>query len=333
MTSCELSIVIPVYNEQEVLPELHRRLEKLLSDNRCPTSEVLFVSDGSTDETEDILSELVCQDSRFRAVLLARNFGHQAAVSVGLQMVRGRYVAVIDGDLQDPPEAILELLAALHNGADVAYGIRRKRKEGILKRTAYFVFYRLLNFVSPIDVPLDTGDFCCMRREVVDKINSLSERNRFVRGLRAWVGYTQIGVEYERQSRCAGRSKYTLRKLLALTYDGLFSFSRLPVRLAQWLGFGVSSLSFVVAFAYFVWYFLSPQPFPRGFATLTISIWFLGGVQLLFLGIIGEYVVRTLDETRRRPVAVVRSVLEQPPAKAVSGGTATDNPQLAELVS
>lgn len=223
--------------------------------------------------------------------------------------MRGSVVAIIDGDLQDPPEAIAALVEALAGGADVAYGVRGKRKENTLKRSAYFTFYRLLRSISAIDIPLDTGDFCCMRRRVVDAMLVLPERNRFVRGLRAWVGYTQVGVEYERAARFAGAPKYTLRKLLALAYDGLFSFTSLPVRFIQIVGFSLSLLAILIAITYFVWYLIAPEQFPRGFASLIISIWFFAGVQLLCLGIVGEYVVRTCDEGRGRPVALVREVI------------------------
>ena len=229
------------------------------------------------------------EDSRFKGVYLSRNFGHQAAVSTGLRLCKGNIVAIIDGDLQDPPEAIELLLRAIDEGADVAYGVRAARKEGILKRSAYATFYRLLRAISAIDIPLDTGDFCVMRRCVVDDMLSLPERNRFVRGLRAWVGHKQLGVSYERAARFAGAPKYTLGKLMALAYDGLFSFSALPVRLMQTLGFVISALAFVTAIVYLVLALLARTPdWPTGWATLVISLWFLGGIQLLFLGIVAS---------------------------------------------
>jgi len=201
------------------------------------------------------------------------------------------------------------LLQAIDDGAEVAYGVRTARKETLLKRVAYSTFYRFLRSAASIDIPADTGDFCCMTRAVVDDILRLPERNRFVRGLRAWVGRRQVGVVYERDARFAGAPKYTVRKLIGLAYDGLFSFSVLPIRLMQIMGFAVSAVSLSVAAGYLIWYFVSPQRFPSGFATLTISIWFLAGVQLLFLGIVGEYVARTFDESRRRPVAIVREIV------------------------
>lgn len=314
-----VSIVVPVFNETENLNELHERLVLLLTEDRFRQSEVVFVSDGSTDGTEEVLEAIVAADARFSAIFLTRNFGHQAAVSVGLRHAMGELVVVIDGDLQDPPEVIPRLVDAIDNGVDVAFGVRRNRKESLLKRVAYKLFYRLLKLAASIDIPLDSGDFCCMRRDVVDHLNRLPERNRFIRGLRAWIGYRQVGVEYERAARFAGEPKYTIRKLIGLTYDGLFSFSTVPIRIMQVLGFLVSATAILVAGIYFIWYFVSSRNWPPGFATLTISIWFLGGIQLFFLGVIGEYVTRAFDETRARPVALVRQIRRNQTADSSHG--------------
>jgi polyisoprenyl-phosphate glycosyltransferase len=299
-----LTVIVPVYNEEETVPELLRRLRGAVDRLGFAENEVLLISDGSTDGTDAQL--LAAADELFRPVFLSRNFGHQAAVSTGLELSTGTVVAIIDGDLQDPPEVIAELVAALERGADVAFAIRAQRKEHLLKRACYSAFYRGLDWVADIKIPLDTGDFCCFTGEVRDAILRLPERNRFVRGIRAWVGFVQVGVPYEREARFAGAPKYTFRKLVQLAFDGVFSFSKLPVKLMQFLGFCVSTLAFCVGAAYLVWYFLDRSVFPSGFATLAISIWFLGGVNLLFLGIVGEYVVRTCDEARGRPIAIVR---------------------------
>jgi len=300
---------VPIFNEEQVLPELVRRLTAVLDDTGFGSAEVLLVDDGSTDSSETLIREAVARDGRFQGILLSRNFGHQAAVSIGLERANGSVVGVIDGDLQDPPEALAPLLQAIERGADVAYGVRTARKEGLFKRAAYSIFYRFLRRSASIDIPADTGDFCVMRREIVDDMLKLPERNRFVRGLRAWVGRNQVGVPYEREARFAGEPKYTLRKLMGLAYDGLFSFSVLPIRLMQIMGFLVSTISVAVALGYLVWRLVEPERFNQGFATLTISIWFLAGVQLFFLGIVGEYLTRTFDESRRRPVAIVREVV------------------------
>jgi glycosyltransferase involved in cell wall biosynthesis len=308
-----LTIVVPVYNEEENLPELEARLRSASGAMGFRDYEFLLVSDGSIDRSEAMIRKMAGRDPRFRGIFLTRNFGHQAAVSIGLAHARGSVVAVIDADLQDPPEAIPSLIAALDDGADVAYGVRLKRKENALKRAAYFAFYRLLRALSAIEIPPDAGDFSCLRRRVVDAMLELPECNRFVRGIRSWVGFAQVGVEYERAARAAGASKYDLRKLLALAYDGLFSFTRLPVRMIQFFGFILSFAAITNAFGYFAWYFVAPERFPSGFASLMISIWFFAGVQLLCLGFVGEYVIRTYEESRSRPVALVREVVGRPP--------------------
>jgi polyisoprenyl-phosphate glycosyltransferase len=311
-----LSVVVPIYNEEATLPELLRRLPRALEGLGFRGLEFLLVSDGSRDDSERMIRRIAARDPRFQGIFLTRNFGHQAAVSIGIAHARGTVVAVIDADLQDPPEAIGSLVAGLERGSDVAYGVRKKRKEGIPLRWAYFAFYRVLRFVSMIDVPLDSGDFCCMRRQVVNAMLALPERNRFVRGLRAWVGFEQVGVEIERAPRFAGEPKYTLRKNVALAYDGLFSFTNLPVRFIQVAGFILSFVAIMIALGYFVWYFIAPDRFPQGFASLIISIWLFAGIQMLFLGIVGEYVVRTCDEGRGRPVALVREVVRSSRTRA-----------------
>lgn len=305
-----LTIIVPVFNEEDVLPELFDRLRATLARLGFDDAELIFVDDGSDDGSREQVSRLAGEDQRIRGIFLTRNFGHQAAVSTGLAHARGSVVCVMDGDLQDPPELLPDLVAALEAGADVALAVRRKRKEGLLKRAAYDVFYRLLAGVSDIRIPHDAGDFCCMKRPVVDAMLSLPERRRFVRGIRAWVGFRQVGVEYDRPARTLGRTKYSLRKLVALAYDGLFSFSSLPVKLMQFAGFAISGLAILVAVFYFVWYLFAPERFPQGWATLIISIWFLGGIQMLFMGLVGEYVYRTFDESRARPPALVARVVE-----------------------
>jgi dolichol-phosphate mannosyltransferase len=304
-------VVVPIYNEQDTLAELERRLKELASGLAFDAFEFVLVSDGSVDRSEAMICDMVARDARFRGIFLTRNFGHQAAISIGMSHAKGSVIAIIDGDLQDPPEAIALLVQALGQGADVAYGIRSKRKENFFKQSAYFTFYRLLRSVSAIDIPLDTGDFCCMRRPVVDAMLALPEQKRFVRGLRAWVGYKQVGVEYERAARFAGVPKYTFRKLIGLAYDGLFSFTTVPIRFIQVTGFMLSLAAITIAGGYFVWYMIAPQQFPRGFASLIISIWFFAGVQLFCLGVVGEYVLRTCEEGRGRPMALVREIISR----------------------
>lgn len=307
-----LSVVVPVYNEEKNIPELYRRLKSVLSELCFDRTEVLLISDGSIDSTDRLIRDLALQDPQIKGILLSRNFGHQAAVGLGLSLAEGEFVAVIDGDLQDPPELLPKLVELCASGVDVAYGVRIKRKENILLKSAYALFYRVLKQAASITIPLDSGDFCCMKRQVVDALLTLPERTRFIRGLRAWVGFRQAALPYERDARFAGSSNYTFRKLVRLAYDGLFSFSSIPVHLMQAIGFVMSAAALAVALFYFTWFWFEPGKFPSGFATLAISIWFLGGVQLFVLGILGEYLVRTFDETRRRPIAIVREIVTQP---------------------
>src|SRR5262249_23793152 len=230
------SIVVPLYNEQDVLPELYRRLPAAAARLHGPVGRI-FVRDGSSDGTLGILRAFQFEDKHVRIVSLSRNFGHQVAVSAGLRYAEGDAVAVLDGDLQDPPELLPEFFAKLDEGWDVAFGVRRRRRGAIMKRLSYFLFYRLLHRLAAIDIPLDAGDFCAMSRRIVDHLNRLPETDRFRRGLRAWVGFRQTGVPYERDRRQAGVPKYTIPKLIQLSLDGLLSFSYAPRR---WLpGAGV----------------------------------------------------------------------------------------------
>jgi len=302
----ELSVVLPVCNEQENLIPLHRRLSAVL-DAEGISYEIVFVDDGSTDESTALLRKLATSDSHVRVIELARNFGHQVAISAGLDFAEGNAVVIMDADLQDPPEVLPEFIASWRSGNDVAYAIRQERKESWLKRTLYATFYRMLRKVANVDIPLDAGDFCIMDRKVVDLLRSMPERNRFVRGLRSWVGLRQTGLTYERQARHAGRPKYTWSRLMLLALDGFISFSHMPLRVASLLGLGISLLSFFVAGFYFakrVFWGLSPP----GFTTLVVAVFFLAGIQLMTIGVVGEYVGRTFDEVKRRPLYVVRRV-------------------------
>ena len=302
------SLVVPVFNEEENLKELTQRIGELFDELDFEDHEAVLVNDGSFDRTEEILRDLIARDPRLRGVFLSRNFGHQAAVSMGLHYARGSVIAVIDGDLQDPPEVVASLIAELEKGADVAYGVRRRRKESRAKRLGYWLFYRLLATASPVTIPLDAGDFCCMTPRVVDALNSLPESRRFVRGLRSWIGFRQVRVEYERQARHAGETKYSWAKLVRLAYDGLFSLSDLPIKIMQIVGFGAAVLSVLVGLGYLAATLLVASP--PGFPTLVISIWLLGGLQVFFLGILGEYLHRAYEQTLGRPVAIVREVVE-----------------------
>jgi dolichol-phosphate mannosyltransferase len=299
-----LSLVVPVFNEIETLAAFYGRASAALRKSG-ESYEIIFVDDGSTDGSLEELRRLVAADRRVRFLSFSRNFGHQTAVTAGMNHSRGAAVVVIDGDLQDPPELIPAMLARWRVGCEVVYAVRHTRQENWFKRTAYRLFYRMLRSLSYVDMPLDAGDFALMDRRVVDLLNEMPERNRFVRGIRAWVGFRQVGIEYDRDPRFAGESKYPLAKLMRLAYDGVVSYSFVPLRLVTQLGLVISLLAFLLAL-----YFLGLQMFVgiglKGWTSTVVVILFLGGVQLMSLGILGEYVGRIFDEVKHRPLYVVR---------------------------
>jgi len=302
----ELSVVIPVFNEEENITALHSRLTAVLEGIHIDY-EIIFVDDGSNDDSLNQLQNLSVKDNRVLVVELARNFGHQVAITAGLDYSQGKAVIVMDGDLQDPPEVLPEFIAKWRNGHDVVYGVRERRKESWLKRAAYAGFYRLLRRIANIEIPLDSGDFCIMDRRVVDLLISMPERNRFVRGIRSWVGLNQSGLPVERQARSAGKPKYTFGRLLLLALDGLISFSYLPLRTITMLGFSISLLSIFAAVFYAVTRLVTGLG-PPGFATLVVAVFFLAGIQLITMGVIGEYVGHIFEEVKQRPLYVVRKI-------------------------
>jgi polyisoprenyl-phosphate glycosyltransferase len=301
-----LSVVIPVFEEAENIPVLYSRLAAVLQETE-PDYEIVFVDDGSRDNSLDILHELLENDPRLTLVELARNFGHQVAVSAGLDHSRGRAVIIMDADLQDPPEVLPQFIDKWREGHDVVYAIRERRKESWPMRVAYAVFYRTLQKVASIDIPLDAGDFCIMDRKVVDLLNGMPERNRFVRGIRSWVGLDQVGLAYERQARNSGKPKFTFSRLVYLALDGLVSFSYIPLRAITILGFGVSLISILLAIGYTIQK-LTRGLNPPGFATTVVAIFFLAGIQLITIGVIGEYVGRIFEEVKHRPLYIIRRV-------------------------
>ncbi|HEU4722727.1 MAG TPA: glycosyltransferase family 2 protein [Gemmatimonadaceae bacterium] len=304
-----LSVVLPAYNEQEVLPLTVQRFAAM----RAPLAELgvelelVFVNDGSRDRTGDLLEEYARTEPGVRVANLTRNFGHQAAVTAGLSLAEGDAVVVMDCDLQDPPELLPRLIERWREGYHVVYGVRRKRKEWFGKRFAYWLFYRTLARISDLDIPLDSGDFCLMDRSVIELLEQMPERQRFVRGLRTWVGLRQTGVEYERPARAAGEPAYTLRALVKLAMDGLVSFSYVPLRLVTRLGM-LSAVLAVAMGAWVVWSVLTGQPMPRGWASLACLVLLVAAVQLVSLGIIGEYLARVFLEVKRRPTYLIASV-------------------------
>ena len=297
------SVVLPVFNERESLAELHRRLSSVMIALAEPY-EIIYVDDGSRDGSGDLLAAIQQNDAQVRVLHLSRNFGHQAAISAGLDHASGDAVIVLDADLQDPPEVLPALLAQWRLGFDVVYAVRRERKENLFKRSAYDIFYRLLRQVANVEIPLDAGDFCVLDRRVADVLRKMPERNRFMRGIRSWIGFRQIGVPYNRAARFAGQPKYSLLKLLRLAFDGFFSFSYLPLRLASLFSLLVSFLGFLLSVWTVYKRFTLPE-FPSGFATIVVGVMFLGGIQLIALGVIGEYVGRIFDEVKQRPLYII----------------------------
>jgi dolichol-phosphate mannosyltransferase len=300
--------VIPAFNEELNLPVLVRELTSVL-DEAGVAFEAVIVDDGSRDRTAAALQTLAEHDKRIRGLVLSRNFGHQAAISEGLRYARGRAVAVMDADLQDRPADLLRLYERWRAGADVVYAVRRSRPESLLRRAAYRLFYRILARLTDVPMPLDSGDFCVMDARVVAAINRLPERLRYVRGLRAWVGGHQVGVPVDRDPRRGGAPQYTLSKLCRLAMDGFVSFSHLPLRLGSILGFALSACALAGMGVVLVWKALGLLPGGAGLATIALSVLLLGGVQLLTIGILGEYVGRIFDEVKQRPVAIVAATI------------------------
>lgn len=308
-----LSVVVPCYDEEEVIVATHRRLSTILPLIE-ESFEIVYVDDGSRDGTRAILLAIARDDPHVRILPFSRNFGHQAAVTAGVQHARGRAVVLIDADLQDPPEVIAQMVARWREGFQVVYGVRRSREgESTFKLATARAFYRLLNRVSEVPIPLDTGDFRLMDRCVVDQLNSMPERDRFIRGMVSWIGFRQTAIEYDRVKRFAGKSKYPLRKMLKFAVDGILSFSTKPLRLAANLGFLVSGFS-ALLIVYALFKRLFTDDWVSGWTFLFIMTVFLGGIQLICLGIIGEYVGRIYGETKRRPLYILDETLECSPA-------------------
>jgi dolichol-phosphate mannosyltransferase len=299
-----LSIVVPLYNEELVIDELYTRLTKVISELRI-RCEVVMVNDGSRDGTHFKARQICLRDERFKLISFSRNFGHQLAVTAGMDRASGDAVVIIDADLQDPPEVILEMLEKWREGNDVVYGVRTKREgEGFFKRATASLFYRILRRATNVDIPVDTGDFRLMDRRVVDQLLGMRERFRFVRGMVSWVGFKQCKVEYVRAQRFAGETKYPFHKMLRFAIDGMLSFSHVPLKLSSTMGLGASVLSFLFMIYGVVIKVFFPERAISGWASLFVAVLFLGGVQLICIGIIGEYIGRMYDEVKRRPLYI-----------------------------
>jgi len=305
-----ISIVAPIYNESGNIRELYRRI-KAVMDSIGETWELVMVNDGSGDDSQEHMEAIYAQDKRHvRVVRFARNFGHQMAVTAGMEYAAGQVVVLIDADLQDPPELIVQMLEKWREGYEVVYAVRARREgESWFKLATASLFYRILYRITDVDIPLDTGDFRLMDRQVVKAVQSMREQHRFLRGMVSWVGFNQIGVEYERGKRFSGTTNYPLRKMLRFAWDGITGFSYLPLQLATYLGFAVAGLSAIaIAIVIYLRAFTGQQPL-EGQATTLVTALFLGGVQLISLGIIGEYLGRIYNEVKGRPLYIVRDVL------------------------
>jgi dolichol-phosphate mannosyltransferase len=301
------TIVIPVFNEEKTIPELYRRLTAVMKGTK-ENYEIIFIDDGSKDMSLGLIQSLRTKDEHIKCISLSRNFGHQVAISAGISYSNGSATILMDGDLQDPPEVIPSLIKKWEEGFEVVYAVRKKRKENILKRVLYRLFYLILSRLSYIAIPLDSGDFSVLDKKVVELFNTMPEKNRFIRGIRAWVGFNQTGITYERDSRFAGKPKYSLGKLIGLALDGIVSFSYRPLKFATQAGFFISSLSFLGGIFYFL-YWLIRGDAPKGFTTLAILILLLAGIQLIVIGIMGEYMGRIHEEVKNRPLFIVKELI------------------------
>lgn len=309
-----ISIIVPLYNEEESIELLYSRL--------CASAhawgdeyEIIMVNDGSTDATLEKLTNIASTDQHVKIISFTRNFGHQAAITAGIRYACGDMLTIIDADLQDPPEELSRFFEKCREGYDIVYAIRTKRKENILKRGCYWLFYRALSFLADIDIPIDTGDFCVMSRKAYTTLNQLPEINRFMRGLRSWTGYRQIGIRYERGERISGQPKYDLKKLINLALDGFINFSNKPLHLIMIIGIAIGCFAFIVGVLVFFQFLTDTTVFgynprqARGWTSLILSILFLGGMQLVGIGILGEYIGRLFQEMKKRPPYVIDQLI------------------------
>lgn len=323
------SFVLPVFNEQETIEETYRRLARVMESVK-EAGEIVLVDDGSNDRSLDIMRDLHQRDPRVRYLSLARNFGHQIAVTAGLMFARGDAVVILDADLQDPPELIPAMIEKWREGYQVVYAQRISRqRESLTKKLFAYLFYRVLRVLTQEDIPADTGDFCLMDRKVVDVLNSLPERGRYLRGLRAWIGFRQTAVPFERESRFAGKVKYTFRKSFGLAITGIVSFSRVPLRLATYLGLIVAAFALAMIAVVIYWRLFQPSAPLIGYTIITAVILFLAAVQLLCLGIMGEYLGRVYEEVKGRPIFTLKEVSGDTPTgiNQPGAGQFTHRPQ------
>ncbi|HWP08027.1 MAG TPA: glycosyltransferase family 2 protein [Polyangiaceae bacterium] len=327
----KLSVVIPVFNEEETIPELDRRLKALFRGLGSVGElwETVFIDDGSKDRSAELLSELAREERRYKVIGFSRNFGHQIAITAGIDRADGDSVVVMDADLQDPPEVVQQMLDKVAEGYDVVYGVRKRRAaETIFKRATASAFYRLIRAMTRVEIPADAGDFRLMTRPVVLAMRALREQHRFVRGMVAWVGFRQTAVYYDREARFAGETKYPLRKMLRFAIDGITSFSVLPLRMATWLGLFAGSLAVLVGIWLFFVKFLHLGAVP-GWTGIMVAVTFGFSAQFVMTGILGEYVGRIYEEIKRRPLYIATretnlEPLERDPALSRRAGPDAD---------
>jgi glycosyltransferase involved in cell wall biosynthesis len=302
-----ISVIVPVFNEIDVIDACYERLTGVLKSLDGFDYELMFVDDGSTDRSHPRMLELQGRDKNLKIIRFSRNFGHQIAITAGLDAARGDAIVVIDADLQDPPEIIPDMIAKWRDGYDVVYGVRRQRAgESRIKRATAAVFYRMLRRFTNIEIPVDVGDFRLISSRAAMQLRQLREKDRFVRGLVSWIGFPQTGVSYDREERYAGSTKYPYRKMLKFAVDGITSFSNMPLKLASWLGYLASLFAFIYLLSVFVQKMMGHTV--EGWATIMVAMLFLGGVQLICIGIIGEYIGRIFNETKARPMYVIESI-------------------------
>lgn len=303
-----VSIVIPIFNEEDTIPELYNRIKKVI-DSINDSTEVIFIDDGCSDNSFKMLEEINRNNNRMKILRFSRNFGHQVAITAGIYHAKGDAVVIIDGDLQDPPELILDMLKLWKDGYQIIYGKRKQRKrETTFKLFTAKAFYKLINMLSEIKIPFDTGDFRLMDRKAVDALNSMSEQYRFVRGMVSWVGFKQKEYLYDRDARYAGQTKYPFKKMFRLALNAIFSFSTIPLKVATWLGIIVSLFS-LLGILYVVALRVFTDSLVPGWTALFTAILFIGGIQLFTLGIIGEYIGRIYGEVKKRPLYIIQDKL------------------------
>ncbi len=312
-----LSVIVPIYNEELVVAEMYKRVTEVLDRNQLDY-ELVIVNDGSDDRSLEIAKELARKDGRVKVISFSRNFGHQVAITAGMDSACGQVVVIIDADLQDPPEVIIDMVEKWRQGYHVVYGIRKARNgETWFKLVTAAMFYRLLRVMTPVDIPPDTGDFRLMDRKVVEEIKQMREKSRFVRGMVSWVGFRQGKVEYTRDSRFRGQTKYPFKKMLKFAIDGMLSFSDVPLKLSTTFGFACALVSFVFMMYGLVVKWFYPETAIHGWASIFVGSLFIGGVQLICIGILGEYVGRIYEEVKRRPLYIVEKETELPAEQSI----------------